>query len=218
MKEYQKIPGPFRRETEGPNRNRVIDGAWTSPALEATADLPWLWTEKVDGTNIRVHWDGHKVSYGGRTENAQIPAKLIGALDGLFAEELFEQKFADQPVTLYGEGYGAGIQKGGVYRPDMSFVLFDVRVGDWWLLRDGIVDVAQSLGIDAVPVALVGTIGEAIETVRGGFASTWNLQHAAEGLVGVTTAGLLDRSGHRLIVKVKAADFATALAVEKGSD
>jgi hypothetical protein len=29
----------------------------------------------------------------------------------------------------------------------------------------------------------------------------------AEGLVGVTACGLLDRAGHRLIVKVKAKDF-----------
>jgi len=206
-REYQKIPGPFRRETEGPNRNKVIPGAWSSPALEVTAHLEWIWTEKVDGTNIRIDWDGHKVTYGGRTDNAQIPAKLIAALDALVTEELFEQKFGQQAATLYGEGYGAGVQKGGNYRPDMSFVLFDVRVGDWWLLRDDVEDVGKAMGLDVVPVISRCSIADAIGFVERGLKSRWNREVLAEGLVGITAAGLLDRSGHRLICKVKAKDF-----------
>jgi hypothetical protein len=209
MQEYQKIPGPYKRETEGPNRNKLIPGAWSSPGLEATAGLEWLWTEKVDGTNIRVHWDGHKVSYGGRTDNAQIPARLINVLDQLLPEELFEQKFGAGEATLYGEGYGAGIQKGGVYRPDMSYVLFDVRIDGWWLSRDNIVDVAGALGLDVVPLKLTGPIQAAIDLVSSGsLQSQWGTETPVEGLVGVTKAGLLERSGDRLIVKIKAKDFA----------
>ena len=38
--------------------------------------------------------------------------------------------FPDGAAVLYGEGYGAKIQKGGGnYRADQDFVLFDVRVG-----------------------------------------------------------------------------------------
>jgi len=207
MKEYQKIPGPFRRETEGPNRNKLIMGEWSSPALEVTAGLEWVWTEKVDGTNIRVMWDGHKVTYGGRTDNAQLPARLIAVLDSLLPEELFEQKFGLTSACLYGEGYGAGIQKGGVYRPDMSFILFDVRVGPWWLLRDDVEDVAKAMGLDVVPVVLTGNVHDAITLVRSGLYSTWGTEVMAEGLVGVTAAGLLDRSGDRIIVKIKAKDF-----------
>lgn len=208
MEEYQKIPGPFKRETEGPNRNKLIEGSWSSPALAATAGLEWLWTEKVDGTNIRVHWDGHKVIYGGRTDNAQIPAKLIQVLDQLLPEELFEQKFGATPATLYGEGYGAGIQKGGVYRQDMSYVLFDVRVDGWWLSKDNVLDVAASLGVEAVPLVLAGTIQQAIDLVwSGSLQSRWGPETPVEGLVGVTRVGLLDRSGERLIVKIKAKDF-----------
>lgn len=207
MIEYQKIPGPFLRNTDGPDKNKLIPWSWATPELEATQGLQWVWTEKVDGTNIRVHWDGHKVTYGGRTENAQLPAKLLPVLDQLFPEELFEQKFQEQEVTLFGEGYGAGIQSGGIYRPDMSFVLFDVRVGQWWLRRDDMMDVAQALGVDVVPVIHVGTIGYAIELVRGGLQSTWNPSVRAEGLVGVTRVGLCGRHGERLIVKVKSKDF-----------
>jgi hypothetical protein len=206
--EYQKIPGPFKRYTEGPKRNQLIEGDWSEPELGALADAMWIWTEKVDGTNIRVHWDGHKVTYGGRTDNAQIPAKLLPALDALLTEELFEQQFGATPATLFGEGYGAGIQKGGVYRADMSFVLFDVRVEPWWLLRENVEQVATGIGLEIVPVRHCGPIWEAIKLVQSGeLRSQWNPDALAEGLVGVTTLGLLNRAGHRIAVKVKAKDF-----------
>jgi hypothetical protein len=206
MQEYPKIYGPYKRHTEGPNRNKLIEGEWTHPALEALQNTTWLFTEKVDGTNIRVHWDGHKVTYGGRTDRAQIPAKLIAVLDGLFPEELFEQTFGESTATLYGEGYGAGIQSGGTYRPDMGFVLFDVSVGGWWLLREAVEDIAAKLGVEAVPVVLEGTIHDAIARVSGGLDSSWG-PFTAEGLVGVPKCGLLDRAGKRISVKVKAKDF-----------
>jgi hypothetical protein len=208
MREYPKIYGPYARHVDGPDRNKLIEGQWSRPEIGYLADFEWHFTEKVDGTNIRVHWDGHKVEFGGRTDRAQIPAKLVTVLQNLFPEELFEQQFGTTEVTLYGEGYGAGIQKGGgnYLATGVSFVLFDVRVGEWWLLRNDVLDVAAKLGLGAVPLILTGTVAEAIDCVRGGFVSEWGT-FAAEGLVGVTSAGLLDRAGNRIMVKVKAADF-----------
>lgn len=210
MREYPKIYGPYNRHTEGPLRNKLIEGAWSRPEIGYLADFPWHFTEKVDGTNIRVYWDGHKVEFGGRTDRAQIPATLLKALMELFPEELFEQQFGSDTVTIYGEGYGAGIQKGGGnYRATPGFALFDVRVGEWWLLRDAVEDVAVKMGVPAVPIVLTGTIYEAIAAVRKGVQSRWG-QFTAEGLVGTTTVGLLDRAGNRVMVKVKTVDFAEA--------
>lgn len=208
VEEYQKIPSPFVRFTDGPRRNKLDETRWISPEVEYLADLDWTWTEKVDGTNIRVHWDGHKVTYGGRTDNALLPAKLLPELDRLFPEELFEQKFGAGEVTLYGEGYGAGIQSGGVYRPDQSFVLFDVRIDGWWLRRLDVVDVATSLGVDVVPLVAQEPVLFAVARVKEGkMRSLWNPDRAPEGLVGVTLAGLLGRDGKRLVLKVKGKDF-----------
>lgn len=210
MREYPKIYGPYLRHTEGPDRNKLIEGAWSRPEIGYLAEFEWEFTEKVDGTNIRVHWDGHKVEFGGRTDRAQIRADLFAELQRLFPEELFEQHFQDTMVTLYGEGYGAGIQKGGGnYRAAPGFVLFDVRVGDWWLLRENVVDVGINLGVDVVPLTLIGTIADGIKVVREGLRSDWGA-FPAEGLVGVTSAGLLDRAGNRVMVKIKAADFGGA--------
>ena len=207
MKEYPKIPGPYKRNIEpGPDRNKIIEGLWTSPELRALADTSWTWTEKVDGTNIRVHWNGHAVTLGGRTANAQIPAKLVAVLQTLFTEELFEQVFQDGEATLYGEGYGAGIQSGGIYRQDQSFVLFDVVAGGFWLRRPDVMDVADKFGIESVPVVLSGPISEAINYVRRGFPSRWE-KATPEGLVGTAPEGILDRAGRRIMVKVKTKDF-----------
>ena len=141
--------------------------------IEYLKDNKWLCSEKIDGTNIGVVWDGHKVSFQGRTERAQIPAPLVNKLNELFGgiinEEMFEQKFGEMNVILFGEGYGPKIQKGGgLYRDDVSFILFDVYLSDQnlWLKRDAVEDIAKSFGIDIVDIVLTGTLQEAIDFVK----------------------------------------------------
>ena len=62
------------------------------------------------------------------------------------------------PITLYGEGYGGGIQKGGgAYTSKTkggkaSFRLFDVFIGETWLDRENVEDIASKLGIKTVPL------------------------------------------------------------------
>lgn len=209
MIEYHKIYGPFKRETEGPNRNKVIIGDWTKPEFEYLKDNLWTFTEKIDGTNIRVGWDGHKVEFGGRTDNAQIPAKLVAKLRELFPEELFEQAFGENDAILFGEGYGVGIQRGGGnYRQDVSFILFDVRVGGWWLKREGIEDIAKKFGIDVVPILSNTTLTDMIEVMKSynGVNSTFGA-FDAEGVVGTPNVPLFTRSGERIIIKIKSKDF-----------
>jgi hypothetical protein len=110
---------------------------------------------------------------------------------------------------LYGEGYGARIQKGGGnYRPDQDFVLFDVKVGDWWLQRDAVEDVSGKLSLDIVPIIGRGTLVYMVELVEKGFQSQWgNFQ--AEGIVARPACELKARNGHRIITKIKTRDFAT---------
>jgi ATP-dependent RNA circularization protein (DNA/RNA ligase family) len=114
------------------------------------------------------------------------------------------------PVTIYGEGYGAKIQKGGNYiKNGVDFILFDIKVGKWWLNRESCEMVAADLGLKIVPLIGMMTIQEAIEYVRQGFKSTIaeNKDYDAEGLVLKTPDGLLRRNGERLITKIKTADF-----------
>ena len=214
MIEYTKIDTIFARNIDG--SKALIEGKYKSDAVEFLKDARWSCTEKVDGTNIGVVWDGHRVSFQGRTERAQIPADLVNALNRMFGgmenEELFEQKFGCTPVILFGEGYGGKIQ-GGKYRKDASFILFDVFMpndkGGIWLKRDAIEDIAKAFGIEAVPVVLVGTLDDAVAFVKSRPKSTLG-DDPMEGVVCKPAVDLLDRMGRRLIVKVKAKDFPAA--------
>ena len=71
MIEYTKIPNIYRRETFG--KNKMIEGAYSSPELKYLSESMWEFEEKLDGTNIRILWDGYRVSFAGRTDKAQIP-------------------------------------------------------------------------------------------------------------------------------------------------
>lgn len=208
MKEYCKIETPFVRAEDG--TKKLIEGEWRNETVKYLKDSLWEFTEKIDGTNIRVNWDGHRVSFGGRTDKAQIPAHLVNRLNQLFltneAEELFEQKFGETEVTLYGEGYGAKIQNGGAYRNDCDFILFDVQVGNTWLKRESVADIAIAFGIDVVPFVGVGMLRNAIEYVKTHENSAIGTAKL-EGIVARPLVELTDRLGNRVIVKIKRKDF-----------
>jgi len=131
---------------------------------------------------------------------ARLNERFLPQTDSLLA------KFGDGAV-LYGEGYGAKIQKGGGnYRQDQDFVLFDVKVGDWWLRRPDVEEVADTLGLDVVPVIEQGTLFDAVSMVRNGLQSTWG-DFEAEGIVARPTVDLKMRNGSRIITKIKCLDF-----------
>lgn len=106
MQAYHKIETVFARDIDG--TKKLIEGQFRDPTIEYLANNEWEFSEKIDGTNIRVHWDGHKVEFGGRTDKAQIPSKLVNYLNDTFgtseAEEMFEQVFGETDAVLFGEG------------------------------------------------------------------------------------------------------------------
>lgn len=218
MAKYQKIQTLFLRD----DKNIIIPDQFTYPEFEYLKDNKWECTEKIDGTNIRieldfnVHDDGVRevnVNFKGRTDEATIPAHLYRRLEELFDNvnwlEIFDIT-STTSITLYGEGYGTKIQKGGNYiSSGVDFILFDVKVDKWWLQRDAVEDIANKFNIKIVPLIGYMTIPEAVEYVRRGFKSTIaeNKDYEAEGLVLKTTTGLLRRNGERLITKIKTVDF-----------
>jgi hypothetical protein len=141
-----------------------------------------------------------------------------------------------EEAVLFGEGYGIDIQNGGNYAKAFSpedgkqkFVLFDVKIGNWWLDRDSVNAVAQALEIDSVPVIGYGTLGDGIAVVKGDtrrrvelwddeeeifqkqyipgkMKSNWG-DFLAEGIVARPTVPMFDRKGERIITKIKEVDF-----------
>ena len=209
MREYNKIETIYERDVNG--TKKLIEGKFRNETVEFLANNEWEFTEKIDGTNIRIYWDGHKVTFGGRTDRAQIPAHLVNKLTEIFlneeTEQLFEQKFGEMEVILFGEGYGAKIQAGGGdYRPDVGFILFDVLIGGNYQSRESIEDIAKAFNLEIVPIVLRGTIQEAVDFIKTQPNSTIG-RAKMEGVVGRPKVELQDRCGKRLIVKIKCRDF-----------
>lgn len=213
MEQYHKIQSLFKRDQKG----KMLFDKYSLPEFEYLKNNLWEFTEKVDGTNIRIMYSNGELSFGGKTDNAQIPTKLVNRLNELFKVQYFYSLFQaieqddgwEYPeVCLYGEGYGAKIQKGGSnYIPNgVDFVLFDVKIGEWWLKREDVKYIADKLGIMVVPIIGHSSLDSMVSFCRNGFKSQWG-DFIAEGIVARPTVELRDRAGHRIITKLKYKDF-----------
>lgn len=209
MEEYHKIKNIYTRDH---NTKKIIEGEYTDEMLEFLKDNIWEFTEKIDGTNIRIIWDGYRVSVAGRTDKAQIPVELSNRLFELFRgeenEQLFEQKFGTTPIILFGEGYGKGIQTGGVYRDNQDFILFDVKINEHWQPRERVEEIANYFGIKVVPIVVTGTLNDGVEFIKTQpLSQVAQKDYIMEGIVGRTKLELKDRCSNRAIVKIKVKDF-----------
>lgn len=208
--EYHKIETPFERDIDG--TKKLIEGKFRSKYVKYLKDCEWIFTEKVDGTNIRVCWDGHSFIFKGRTEKSQLPAGLIVRLQQVFfnneMEELVEQMFGEKEVMFIGEGYGAGIQAVGkeYISNGQDFILFDVVVQDKYLDHEDVAQIATALGLKMVPVVLTGTIDDAVKLVKTNPVSLCGTC-VMEGVVGRLRYNMYDSRGNRMIVKIKCRDF-----------
>lgn len=70
FKTYTKIETIYNRSLEG--KKKLIVGDYRNETVEYLKDNEWIGTEKIDGTNIRVFWDGYSVSFAGRTNKSVI--------------------------------------------------------------------------------------------------------------------------------------------------
>lgn len=206
---YHKIETLYKRDMEG--TKELVKGLFRDPAVELLKNVEWIWTEKVDGTNIRVQWDGHEVEFGGRTDKATIPTPLLSKLESIFktneSEEIFEQLFGDKSVVLFGEGYGGKIQAAGpLYSKEVDFILFDVQCGNYYFPREKVEEIAKALSVKVVPIVGHGTLDKAVEYVKANQNSTLG-DLKMEGIVCRPKVELKDNSGNRLIVKIKYRDF-----------
>lgn len=220
MKPYHKIQSLFKRNPE----TGIFIPEFSCEEFKILWDCDWNGREKVDGTNLRIgvmddysHGDVPKVEFRGRKNNSIIPPFLFRRLEEIFPlrklESVFnapEESWTD--FCLYCEGVGHKIQKvGKYYNPrDHEAILFDVKVGKYWLHYKDIVDIANKLGIKYAPKTYRGDLVTAIRLVAGGIRSFLTVDSTipAEGLVLTPVTGMLRRNGDRIITKVKTRDFA----------
>jgi hypothetical protein len=156
--EYPKINSLWKRSLED---HFFIEGDYSCPEFGAMDR--WRVEEKIDGTNIRIYFQRSEtglclstlpavcsIHYNfdikGRTANSDLPR---GLEDWIYSRNL-EVGLANLGLTqgiLYGEGFGAGIQRGGIYRPDKAFMLFDCYTTRW-STRDEVHGIAEALGLE----------------------------------------------------------------------
>ncbi len=219
MKTYHKIQSIYKRDPKN-NYKTFLEGQWSVEAFGLLKDLAWDFTEKIDGTNIRIGWDdvALEVKFGGRTDNAQLPGQLVNYMKEYFTAEHCAEVL-EGPVTLIGEGYGGKIQKGSGYRQEQRFILFDVFVEPWvdcptgMFLERGVVEnIAGALDIPYTPIVHTGPLMEGYEMIAAGGEPllSWIAESetlAMEGFVARPRVELRDRLGRRIITKIKEKDF-----------
>lgn len=153
MKKYPKLHCLWKREGEP---YKAIVGEYLHPEFRAI-NL-WHVTEKLDGTNIRVIWDGVSVSFMGRNSSSIIPEYLESALIKLFPVSKLLDVFGSNRVILYGEGIGPKIGPfGSRYSyTNYIFALFDIcfipcEGRCYWGSQEVVNDIANDLGIHRAP-------------------------------------------------------------------
>ncbi len=232
---YSKIDTLFDRDKD---TFTVIDGAWRRPEFEMIRK--WRVTEKVDGTNIRLIFNRHvnddevwvTSESRGKTDKAQMPGPLGQVLEGIrarIADDVLNvmDEHDIQTMTFYGEGYGPGIQSGGYYRDDPSFILFDIKTSgrgvtpgpEFWLDEETVTDTAEKLQLDRVPQLTNPYAGDTdpslwltsdiIEYVRSGDCRTTfaKEEREAEGVIAKAPVPLFNNRGQRVMFKLKGSDF-----------
>ncbi len=205
-------------------------GEWMSPTYDEAEQLMFP-LDQMKGAEFHVY-------YKGKTDNASIHPKLMQHLQEKYPTDVVlaalglkrfipKEEFADHKwqtyedipkiYTIYGEGYGAKIQKaGGNYIKDGNgFIVFDVKVDDLYLQPSQRNVIAENMGAPVVPFIGMMTLDEAIQFVREGFKSriAENPDFMAEGLVIRNELGLKTRRGERIITKIKTCDFQKYRAV-----
>ena len=209
---------------------------WSSPVFELLADTLWWAEEKIDGTNTRVHWDGRTgFKFAGRSDKAQMQPQQDEALVALFNDEMVERfvKNAVPSITIYGECFGRGIQKGGHYGHP-QFRMFDVLytsqrgVGRYWE-RTQVWDLSYNNEIPVAPLLGKWDLHEAVVRTTTGIPSLTAKHHLSdlegfnpetvqlpmsEGVIMRPEVELRDGFGERVILKIKTKDFPDSFAEE----
>lgn len=210
-KVYPKFYAPFsRRELENGKRSKYIDSALPRPELLPYMNdmTDWVVSEKMDGTNTRIIWDGYTVQVKGRTEQS----RLVDAQNSLLhrlsqnGNYTFDETFGDKEVIIYGETLGDKIQ-GNPHKIKPTFQVFDINIGGVWLEYDKVEEISTLLGLEMVPHSVINGWSTVIEVFMDTYFDKLEAGEYFEGLVAAPAHMPLTRTGERVITKIKVADF-----------
>lgn len=188
--------------------------------FEFLKDLKYYATEKLDGTNIRLYYDGYNTKIFGRTEKSELPKGFLEKFTKLYDLDIINSKmeelFGNKEVVIYGEGIGEKIQTDGekYVKDGIDFVVFDILINGTFLERKNIEEISSELGFKVVNVIMQGTLEDMIAFVSTRPMSVFNEKHEMEGVVCKPLIPLYFKNGTRVCFKVKYNDI-KKLIIEK---
>ena len=229
MHNYSKIQSVFKREA---GSKRVNFYEWIDSYSFLLKDINWVGTEKVDGTNCNIYYDGNNIQILGHTDKTQWNPEVFDWLLDKFTSYSFcqflEQTFGDKEIYLHGELIGPKIQSNLYNLNDYKFILFDIsKERKVFYCREFCENFVKSLNVDFVdiaPVLIKGTIKECIDfLVNNRLDNNYNLMperentnqiwsafnenREIEGIVIRPEFELYDNNYDRLIYKLKIKDL-----------
>jgi hypothetical protein len=178
--------------------------------------------EKIHGTSAHISFSPGNISLiDGHIDGAEIKFFSGGMSHELFLS-LFDkddllQKFAligtKQKAVIYGEAYGGKMQgMKEVYGPDAKFVVFEVKIGDYWLKVPDAEDVTNKLGLEFVHYDRIPCTIEALDAERDkdsvqAFRNGMGWGKKREGIVLRPLIEVTTNDGSRIIAKHKGEAF-----------
>ena len=190
-----------------PTLDDNLEEYYKSPLFWYLSTLPWTYKRKLDGSNIRIKWNGERVVWNGKTNNFTCNSNLRDYMSKTFPEEIFEEKFGrDKTVLLFGELMGPKVQGNELGLDEEQVILFDVKVGDSWLAPENVESVAEYFWLktyaDFMPEGeRIDSLVNLIDRVSKGEFKDW------EGIVASPLVGCASFSGSRVICKIKNKDY-----------
>ena len=172
-------------------------------------EFKWVYAlEKIHGTSARVSWDGTKIDFfsgGERHDN------FCALFNYAYLENKF-QELGHSEIVVFGEAYGGKCQgMSHTYGKSLRFIAFEVKIGLTWLDVPNAKQVAERLGFDFVPYAVVPTDLAAIDVERDKPSETAKKlglgDRPREGVVLRPPFEVVLNHGERLLVKHKADAF-----------
>ena len=167
--------------------------------------------EKIHGTSTHISYkhDEKKVHFSSGGESHE---KFVALFDQEALLKAFQENFSCD-VVVFGEGYGGKQQKmGHTYGPTLKFIVFDIKVDDYWLSVPNAEDVAKKLGLEFVHYVRIPTTIEAIDAERDaesvqGIRNGMGGGHKREGVVLRPLIEMKTNDGKRIMSKHKGEGF-----------
>ena len=126
-------------------------------------------TEKVHGTSAHVAWNPDQkqiVYFSGGASAENFRALFDEAFEERFMK-LVDQNGKDIEVVVFGEAYGGKMQGMRLtYGNELRFIVFEVRIGCYWLSFDKVREIAKDLGLEVVPGKVLPATEEALTEYR----------------------------------------------------